>query len=694
MSNPSLLPSSNAKPYPWLLKSQDIRVLWMLRILLKLGVFAALYHSHHSGRSARIARRLGLPLLESPDDARKPGIRTRLEASLRRIESRPEAIKLPSRLQGNIDFLRRQFSLNTTECLVLALAVYLRVDDDLHEAAVLDTRKVNPAREIAIVLGIPQSRVAKALEPMGRLRRSGMIMASSGGNMESNLQLRRGGLRKLATSTIRNAEDMFGGFLASAGPATLSAEDYAHMTPGFSVLERLLRDALVAGRIGVNILVYGAPGTGKSELPRTLAKYIDVPLFDIASQDEDGIALNAPDRLGAAATGLFLLGKRKAIVAFDEVEAIFNDGSDFVGKPSTAESAKAWVNRILEQNPAPVLWIANNIQRMDPAFVRRFDLVIQLESPPQAQRLNLLKRECAGLLPVEQLRQLSRVEHITPALVTRTSKVVRRIGDGEDSGKLLRTVLDGVLKAQGHGPLDSMLRANDMSSFDPSFWNASEDMSALADGLATSGIGRFCLYGPPGTGKTAFGHWLADKLGRSILLKRASDLQSPYLGIMEKNLARAFEQAARDGAILQIDEVDGFLQDRRGAEHPWEVSQVNEFLTQLEGFDGLFIASTNLIDNLDQAALRRFDFKIRMDYLRPDQAISLLQRNLAEWGIDPATADDHIRLSSLKLTPGDFSVIARRHRVKPFVNTASIVAALYGETMLGGRVPTNRIGFT
>ncbi|MBW6608203.1 ATP-binding protein, partial [Salmonella enterica subsp. enterica serovar Weltevreden] len=87
---------------------------------------------------------------------------------------------------------------------------------------------------------------------------------------------------------------------------------------------------------------------------------------------------------------------------------------------------------------------------------------------------------------------------------------------------------------------------------------------------------------------------------------------------------KAFRKAQNDGAVLLIDEVDSFLQDRRGAQHNWEVSEVNEMLTQMESFSGVFVASTNLMEGLDQAALRRFDLKVKFDYLRADQAWALL----------------------------------------------------------------------
>ena len=78
-------------------------------------------------------------------------------------------------------------------------------------------------------------------------------------------------------------------------------------------------------------------------------------------------------------------------------------------------------------------------------------------------------------------------------------------------------------------------------------------------------------------------------------------------------------------AILLIDEVDSFLQDRRNAERSWELSGVNEMLTQMESYQGIFIASTNLMSSVDSAALRRFDLKVSFDYLNGEQAWQLLE---------------------------------------------------------------------
>lgn len=194
--------------------------------------------------------------------------------------------------------------------------------------------------------------------------------------------------------------------------------------------------------------------------------------------------------------------------------------------------------------------------------------------------------------------------------------------------------------------------------------------------------GRLCLYGPPGTGKTAFAHYLAKQLAKPLIVKRASDLLSPYIGETEMAVAAAFNQAAKQQAILLIDEVDSFLQDRSKARQSWEVSMVNELLTQLEQFDGLFIASTNLMHNLDQAALRRFDLKACFSYLKPAQAQQLLQAHCQQLGLNVCDTSLQRVASSSVLTPGDFNAIRRQARFQPLASAQAFVTALLTDVAL------------
>jgi SpoVK/Ycf46/Vps4 family AAA+-type ATPase len=233
-----------------------------------------------------------------------------------------------------------------------------------------------------------------------------------------------------------------------------------------------------------------------------------------------------------------------------------------------------------------------------------------------------------------------------------------------------------------------------VTDYRPELVNTNCDLAPAVEGLRQHGNGRICFYGPPGTGKTAYGRHMANMLDRPLLLKRGSDLLSKWLGGTEKNLAAMFEEARVEGAVLLLDEADSFLQERGKANQSWEVTQVNEMLTQMEAFDGIFIASTNLMDRFDTAALRRFDLKVRFDYLRPEQSWTMFQDAAHRLGleVDPALKS---RLSSLGiLTPGDFAAVIRQARMNPPRDSHDLLTRLDGECQVKPEHRRRPIGFT
>ena len=180
----------------------------------------------------------------------------------------------------------------------------------------------------------------------------------------------------------------------------------------------------------------------------------------------------------------------------------------------------------------------------------------------------------------------------------------------------------------------------------------------LADRLASSGERRFslCLQGPPGTGKSAFVRYLAERLDLEVMQKRASDLMSKWVGQTEQQIAAAFAEARDTNAFLVFDEADSLLSDRRFAQRSWEVSQVNEMLTWMESHPAPFACTTNLVTHLDPATLRRFVFKIALDYLAPEQAGAAFR---GYFGLEPPAG-----VATLSaLTPGDFAVVRRKAEV-------------------------------
>jgi SpoVK/Ycf46/Vps4 family AAA+-type ATPase len=160
------------------------------------------------------------------------------------------------------------------------------------------------------------------------------------------------------------------------------------------------------------------------------------------------------------------------------------------------------------------------------------------------------------------------------------------------------------------------------------------------------------------------------------MIKRASDLMSKYVGETEQQMARMFKEAQREQAVLLLDEADSFLQNRQTAVRNYEVSEVNEMLQGMERFDGIFICTTNLFDRIDEAALRRFSFKLRFLPLTGPQRLRMFATEALGWVPDASITDAAAldseaallveaslaqRLDRLELlAPGDFAVVKRQ----------------------------------
>jgi SpoVK/Ycf46/Vps4 family AAA+-type ATPase len=298
-----------------------------------------------------------------------------------------------------------------------------------------------------------------------------------------------------------------------------------------------------------------------------------------------------------------------------------------------------------------------------------------------------------GEISVSVAERLAAIEHLPPAQIDRASRVVRALATPtiESRDRELERIVGTSLRALGHRK--ALPVAELPEHYNPVFLNTDRDLAALTDGLRRAPGARLCLYGPPGTGKTAFAHHLGRTLDQPVVVKRGSDLISKWVGETEELIAEAFRQAHESGSILLIDEADSFLRDRGTAQRSWEVTQVNELLTQMGSFAGVFIASTNLVDALDSASLRRFDFKIRFDFLSREQRRKLLRSvcdDSGALGKDIEAAIDRIDY----VTPGDFANVLRQMRVTGEAPSAvRIVELLKTEVAMKPGLNRRSIGF-
>ncbi|MFP3944623.1 MAG: AAA family ATPase, partial [Alphaproteobacteria bacterium] len=442
----------------------------------------------------------------------------------------------------------------------------------------------------------------------------------------------------------------------------LTAEDFEHVGREIAFAARLLRQASAERAQGVNLLLYGAPGTGKTELSKLLAREAGLQLFAVGENRRENYEPDREDRIESLLlAGRIALRRAGSVLLFDEMEDLLEDGEfDRIGSRVISRAgSKVFMNRVLENNRVPVIWIANTLYGFDPAFLRRMSFALELRLPGRTiRRRQWQKAADARKIPLseEEADRLSRAP-AAPGIMTNALDAVRLV---QGSTGDLRLVADSITRAMGGRRTPENAGAGRVA-FAGSLLNADTNLGALERQLCRADAPRdvsFCFHGPPGTGKTAYVRHLADLMKIDVLHKRASDLMSPFVGETEQLIAEAFEEARRTETFLVFDEADSLLADRRGAFHSWEVSQVNEMLTWMESHPLPFACTTNLMSWVDTASIRRFSFKVRFDFLRKEQSREAFE---LFFGLKPPEELDALQT----LTPGDFAVVRAKTRFLP-----------------------------
>ena len=680
----------------------EVAGLWALRILLNLNGIASLSSFSYMGSNSEMLKSVDMGDVDVSDIDKKDIIK-KLKTKQVRYEKNKPGIK--GVLKKNLQQFSRLLGLSENERKILDFTVALYSHRGLEDTA--DTLGYLGWSDVVFklsgILGIPVKKVQEALSTNSVLFNSGILKISKNGNayLRAKLEL-MSGLNDVLQEPQLDMMGMVRDYFQTVTGSELVSDDFEYIRKDYGLISKYLTKAVKSKLAGVNILVHGRPGTGKSELVKTLASELGLKLYEISVADKDGDALTGNRRFSAYQLCQKILARqKKTLVLFDEVEDVFPDGAlSIVNTKSNEDRRKAWINRLLETNPVPAIWVSNNIEQIDNAFIRRFDFVLKLDHPPKDIRANILNKHFAGLSVSSQwIENVAENPDIAPALVSRAARVALMI---DESGKKpaeterhLEQIMGNTLEAMGYTGKVAQ-KQNVPLSYRLDVLNSDLDIHQLVEGLKYSPHGRLCLYGPPGTGKTEFGRHIARALEKPLLVKRASDLLGSYVGMTEKNIAGMYRQAQDEGAVLLLDEADSFLRDRVGARQSWEVTQVNEMLTQMESYEGVFICSTNLVDNLDPASLRRFDFKIYLDYLKADQTWVLFQQILKDQGT-AITANNRWKekLSRYSnLTPGDFATVLRQNRLcKASLNAESLFSGLTRESALKCKNKSTGIGF-
>ena len=462
----------------------------------------------------------------------------------------------------------------------------------------------------------------------------------------------------------------------------LNWNDFTHLKAELEIVSNILSSALKNKTKGINILLYGSVGTGKTQFAKMIANTAGVEQYAVLSTVGNKEATRE-DRLNDLYSKQSILSKTKnSCILFDEAEDVMNRGFSDFGKAS-----KAYMNNILENTLVPVFWTTNDIYSVDPAFLRRMTYSIEFEKLDESTRLNIWKRTIRkNKLKIDnrKLIELNKNYDIPPALIANAVKTTKLIGGTEDD---FETFVENISRVVYKKKSIKKQKEFEMNEYNINLLNTDLDIKNLTDKIKTCGKLNFslCLYGEPGTGKSLYARYLANELGVDVILKRASDLMSKYVGETEQNIAEAFAQAKSKGAMLIFDEADSFLQNRNNAIRSWEISQVNEMLTWMESHQYPFVCTTNLLDTLDEASLRRFTFKIKFDFLTYEQINT---------GFEYFFGIKYTYANIKGLTAGDFATVKKKADFLNITDKEEIAKMLLEEVKIKrSKELKNSIGF-
>lgn len=656
----------------------DLAMFWTLRAILNLKFF----DNYFDGSDLQKNKLEDLIYRIKEDFAEKfpknlKLLRCFFNDNYKKIQSKKE-IKSSKILAQNIKSLTALLPLNNTEQWILVFAILSEQFSFLEELIDLccEIDISNFDSILSIILMQEKEAIQKALDTNSILYSTGILIKYYNNYQNKYFGFGIDSFSKMMITQKCNTLDIFKNSFFKTSAGHLGLQDFEHIKSFNDPLLKYLKNALKRKQKGCNILIYGAAGTGKTEYAKLLASVLNCENYEISFVSDRHYSLTNSKRFKSYLLANEVLKNTNSLILFDEIEDLFQNHNSL---NSDDTISKALFNKTLESNNRPTIWLSNSINMLDCAYIRRFDFVYEMPNPPRFKRGEILKQHFGDLISKNDIENLSQYAFISPAILTRTSKVLHSIDEKQITSKTSFLMINETLKAQGYPQISPNPTFN-TTIYDTSFVNTDVNLSQVLEGIKRTENARVCLFGKPGTGKSEYCKYIARELDKPIYIKKASDILSPYVGKAEKNMAEVFGEAKEDGAVLVFDEVDSFLQDRNNATKSWEISLVNEMLTQMESYNGIFFATTNLSKSLDSAALRRFDMKLEFNYLNEKQSLELLKRHLKELNLKGFNKDHEARITSLKnLTAGDFHAIRRQMNFYPTTSIDAVINLLEKE---------------
>ena len=445
-----------------------------------------------------------------------------------------------------------------------------------------------------------------------------------------------------------------------------------------------------------HILIYGAPGTGKTSYAKGLIKELKLSGYEIPKNNNEEESLVR--RTAIIACCNIMKDRDNAVIVVDKADHLLNTGWSWREKVD-----KRGLNQILAMKGVRMIWIANSIEDLGNDIKDQFAYSIHFKPFGNRQRVriweSILKRnkmdDLFGPGEIDDLAKKYAVNAgVIDSAIQKTLETYPPVERDRCKPSIIRSLEAHLTLAHNGKRIGMKDKIEDQYSFDS--LNIQGNLTDMMAQLAK--FDRFLrqrdksrpmnmnllFHGSPGTGKSELAKYIAEQLDRRLLCKRASDIIDCWVGSTERNINAMFQEAEAEDAVLVIDEIDTFIFSRHNSIRSYEIRATNEFLTQMENFNGILIGTTNNLTALDNASLRRFTYKIEFRYLTQEGGMFFYEKFLSPLTDERTPETIKRTLAKMNnLTPGDFKVVRDKHSFleKGRVTHDLLMEALESESM-------------
>jgi hypothetical protein len=570
-------------------------------------------------RDAAARNRIARGKLEPKDTHRKQA--EELDATIAAAQQAAAKAKTP------LDLVAQRFGLDSAERAVLAIAVAYEIDADVRDLVHALAGRRRPGLHAELLADLAPELAAPlaahvALHPAGALRAGGLVQ-SDGEGAAAVVSPSRRILDWLA------GDDRIADLVAAIVKVTpADHDDGTWIAP--AVRERIAQIVPLVQRPrsprepAPMIVVQGPRGAGRHAVAQAIAHALNRPLFT-APLDAIVEVEKQLRTAGLTRTALTEARLRGALPYLPAVDALFGDAREVDRSAIAALSAY----------PDVVIVATTGKGGVSMPFARPFHLIrmprADLDDREQAWRTALARLD-AQTLPPEAATELAGRYVIGPGaiaeVVTEANAFARASGTTVDRATVEEAVGRRLsIHLGAYGTLVARKSRFEEMVLPEDVIEALHDMIAMVKQRAQIlerwgyqrhlGISRgvsALFTGDPGTGKTMAASVIASELGLELMRIDLSQVVSKWVGETEKNLARIFDEAQDANAMLLFDEADSLFAKRtdvKTAQDRYANLEVNYVLQRMETFDGISVLTSNFEGSIDQALLRRLNFRVR-----------------------------------------------------------------------------------